>query len=413
MTHSVLRPLRLLSPDPALREQTEYNSRRLAKLNVPIEEVLAYLRPRFDAGEVATIELIVTHSYFEVRKAEVELFENLFRSELAAHSLDECLQRFERALRIYSRADQATVRYPDRHLRVAKKGSPPRPRMRRETGETIWDIPLGREGRIELRFAKNYPWLPRELDVLQIAAERCLAAADKARVADQLRASEAEVRRLAAEMLEIEEKERRRISRELHDEAGQSLLCIRLGLEMLEAHTAPEGLGRLRETRAIAEKTVVEIRRLLSALNPEVLEKMGLAAAVRQLIGRFRDVSQARVVSDIGPLPELPERTSLVLYRLAQECLHNASKHAHAKTLKVFLHYADGVVRFRLEDDGVGFDVGEATVKAGSTGLNGMKQRVALLGGQITIESAMAADRKGARRGTQIEIAIPAQGVAA
>jgi len=91
-------------------------------------------------------------------------------------------------------------------------------------------------------------------------------------------------------MLHVEEMERRRISRELHDEAGQSLLCIRLQMELIE-QALPESESELRsklgEARDLTERTILEMRRLISALSPAVLEQLGLGAALRQLINRF------------------------------------------------------------------------------------------------------------------------------
>ena len=96
-------------------------------------------------------------------------------------------------------------------------------------------------GLLQLAFSTEYHWLPRELELLDAAAERCMRAAEKARLVEDLARREEQVRQLSEHMMQIEEEERRRISRELHDEAGQSLLCIRLKLEML-GKTAPENL---------------------------------------------------------------------------------------------------------------------------------------------------------------------------
>src|SRR6202023_3495334 len=105
-------------------------------------------------------------------------------------------------------------------------------------------------------------------------------------------AREEQVRQLAEHMLHVEEIERRRISRELHDEAGQSLLCIRLQMEMLEQ---TEWIRKLREARDLTERTILEMRRLIAALSPAVLEQLGLGAALRQLVNRFRRLHPIRV----------------------------------------------------------------------------------------------------------------------
>src|SRR6516164_720765 len=108
---------------------------------------------------------------------------------------------------------------------------------------------------------------------------------------EDLALREEQVRQLAEHMLHVEEIERRRISRELHDEAGQSLLCIRLQLELLEQSLPgeqSEQITKLREARDLTEHTILEMRRLIAALSPAVLEQLGLGAALRQLVNRFQ-----------------------------------------------------------------------------------------------------------------------------
>ena len=96
------------------------------------------------------------------------------------------------------------------------------------------------------------------------------------------------MRSLAAHLLQAEEEERRRISRELHDEAGQSMLFLRLHLEMLEKSAPPDLVPKLAEARGVAERIIAEIRRIIAALNPSAVEELGLPAAIRHLSARFR-----------------------------------------------------------------------------------------------------------------------------
>ena len=104
---------------------------------------------------------------------------------------------------------------------------------------------------------------------------------------------EGEIRRLEAESRRAEEEERRRIGRELHDEAGQSLLLLRLQLEMLEREAPADLQPRLAQAREVAERTVIDLRRIVAALSPAVLERLGLGPAVRQLGARFRKIHEA------------------------------------------------------------------------------------------------------------------------
>jgi signal transduction histidine kinase len=404
---------RLKFLDPRRLEQTEYHSRRLAKMGVAVSEVLDGLA---ESGLPAELQrnaaVIVNRCYHEVREAEAAVLEELFRAEHEAPNLTATLHRFTLALRGYARADEARLWFPLEVPAALRRPLcfPPKPRDRRlmDPGwkvATCWSLPLGGEGVLQLGFAKHYPWLHREKELLHIAAERCLAAAAKARLIEDLAEREAEVRRLSQRMIQIEEVERRRISQEIHDETGQSLLCIRLNLEMLEsvADKDEEMRVRLRATRHLAERTVDEIRRIIAALNPEAIDKLGLAAALRQLATRFRDIAAAAVRVEVGHLPELPERLPLVVYRLAQECLSNAARHAEAKSVKVRVDAADKVLRLRVQDDGKGFDLSQALAKPGSFGLSGMRERVSLLGGRMKIQSRPS-------QGTAIKIELPIGG---
>lgn len=379
-------------------------------MGVPVQEVLDGLAGTgLPDNLLRDAAVIINRCYHEVREAEAAVLEELFRAEHEAPNLTATLHRFTLALRGYARADEARMWFPLEVPAALRRPLcfPPKPRDRRlmEPGwkvATCWSVPLGREGILQLGFRKHYPWLPREKELLHIAAERCLAAAAKARLIEELAQREAEVRRLSQRMIQIEEMERRRISQELHDETGQSLLCIRLNLEMLEsvAEKDEEMRVRLRATRHMAERTVNEIRRILAALNPEVIDKLGLAAALRQLATRFRDIAAAAVRVEVGQLPELPGRMPLVVYRLAQECLSNAARHADAKSVKVRVEAADKVLRLRVQDDGKGFDLSQALAKPGSCGLSGMQERVSLLGGRMQIESRPS-------EGTAINIELP------
>jgi len=223
--------------------------------------------------------------------------------------------------------------------------------------------------------------------------------------------------------LHVEEMERRRISRELHDEAGQSLLCIRLQLELLEQAIPPvhaEWIGKLREARDLTERTILEMRRLIAALSPAVLEQLGLGAAMRQLVNRFRRLHPIRVKLLLGRLRRLPQHTEIIVYRLVQECCNNIAKHSAASNVNISVSSADGWVRLAVEDNGVGFRVEEALARKDSFGLSGMRERVALLGGRFEVRSYpgngsgngngtgnKSVERSRIGRGTKILIRLP------
>ena len=243
---------------------------------------------------------------------------------------------------------------------------------------------------MQFGFSKSYEWLPREQELLAAAAERCLMAAEKARLMEDLAPREEQVRRLAEHMLHVEEMERRRISRELHDEAGQSLLCIRLQMELIEQALPAEHaewIGKLREARDLTERTILEMRRLIAALSPAVLEQLGLGAALRQLVNRFQRLHPIRVKLQLAKMGRLPQQTEMIAYRLVQECFNNIGKHSGARSVNISVSSADGLLRLTVEDNGVGFKVEEALAGSESFGMSGMRERVALLGGRFEIRS--------------------------
>jgi signal transduction histidine kinase len=277
----------------------------------------------------------------------------------------------------------------------------------------VWSLPFGRgedvRGVVQFGFARAHESLPRDEELIAAAAERCILAADRARLINDLQQREAKLRELAEHTLHVEEMERRRISRELHDEAGQSLVCMRLQLEMAEADL-PAELGAVRqqltEVRDLTEKTILDIRRLIADLSPAVLEQLGLGAAVRQLVNRFRKAYPCKVALEVGDLTEVPPKAQIVTYRLLQECCNNVAKHSSATRVNISLTSADGVLKLTVRDNGVGFRREEALGKHKSFGLAGMSERVALLGGRFEVRSEPAAGRNR-KRGTEIRIELP------
>jgi signal transduction histidine kinase len=411
--------------------------------------------------------LTLNNAYYQVREAETQAFYELFRVELESRNLDELLRRFLNALvqvchanagHLYLLNDKRTdwvLRAQAQTRGPSKPGlaQVPNGRVRMRTlarsrqiethddgagallldpawktrFQTVWSIPLAVGGRtagvMQFGFAKSYEWLPREQELLAAAAERCLMAAEKARLMEDLAAREEQIRQLAEHMLHVEEIERRRISRELHDEAGQSLLCIRLQIELLEGAITPdhaEWIAKLREARDLTERTILEMRRLIAALSPAVLEQLGLGAAIRQLVNRFRRLHPIRVKLALSRLRRLPQHTEVIVYRLVQECCNNIAKHSGASGVNISVSSADGWVRLAVEDNGVGFRVEEALARKDSFGLSGMRERVALLGGRFEIRSypqngsangdgsgKKPVDRTRTRRGTKISIRLP------
>lgn len=394
-------------------EQVEYQGRRLAMLNVPPGEVSDVLReleslldplmgarfgPAREQLQLATI-LALNHAFYQVREAESQAFFGLSCAEAEAQDLDDLLGRFVRILTRTFHASAGRLLLLDSP--VDPKLARPRYIRRGQAAERLildesmrghhasyWSYPLRPAALVQLGFAAPYPWLPREQALLDAVGARCARAIERARL-------EEEVRRLEAAGRCAEEEERRRIGRELHDEAGQALLLLRLQLELMEREAPAPLARRLREARGIAEKTVEELRRIVAALSPEMLERLGLLSALRQLGGRFQKMHPARLRMRIEkPAVPLPSPVEQVIYRVAQECLQNIAKHSQASTVNLLLHSADQIIRLSVSDNGAGFCAERAWSKTMSFGLSGMRERATTLGGTLTVRSAPG---KGAR----------------
>ena len=196
-----------------------------------------------------------------------------------------------------------------------------------------------------------------------------------------------------------QEQERRRLSRELHDETGQALTSILLGLKAIEDAQGMERLPTaLAELREQVVATLQDVRRLAVELRLKALDDFGLVPALERLTSAFAE--QTGIAADLeSRLPEtrLPSEIETVLYRVVQEALTNVVKHAQAEHVSVLLHVKAGRVAVVIEDDGRGFAEGDETT---GIGLLGMRERVALVGGSVTVESSPGA-------GTTIVVEVP------
>jgi len=198
-------------------------------------------------------------------------------------------------------------------------------------------------------------------------------------------------------VIEGQEIERRRLARELHDETGQALISVLLGLKNVEtAGDVPAALAQLRE---LVVATLQDVRRLAVELRPKALDDFGLVPALERLVETFTEATGLSVAfeSRLGEERLLPE-IETTLYRIVQEGLTNVVKHAGATRVSVLLVRRPRVVSALVEDDGHGFDP-ELSTDAGM-GLAGMRERLALLEGRLTIESGRGA-------GTSVVAEVP------
>jgi signal transduction histidine kinase len=227
-----------------------------------------------------------------------------------------------------------------------------------------------------------------------------LAEAFAARAAVAVDLSERVARDALRRVVSAQELERRRLARELHDETGQALTSILLGLKSLDdvkgESDLAESTSRLRE---LVVTTLQDVRRLAVELRPTALDDFGLVPALERLVETFREQTGLEV--DLEPRlgeDRLPPEVETALYRITQEALTNIVKHAHAQRVSIVLTRRDGSVSAVIEDDGRGFAEGEGS--GNGLGLLGMRERVALVDGRLTIESSLGA-------GTTLSIEVP------
>ena len=211
------------------------------------------------------------------------------------------------------------------------------------------------------------------------------AFANRAAVAIEL--SERVGRSAVRSLLEGQELERKRFARELHDETGQALASILLGLKALERELGAEPLALIRD---LVGSALGDIRRLTVELRPPALDDFGLAAALERLVAVVAERSGLEVHVNVGvPVGTLPPEHETAIYRIVQEALTNVVKHASAKSISIVVMTSDGMVRTVIEDDGAGFALG--AVREEALGLVGMRERAQLLGGRFEVVASPGA----------------------
>ena len=254
--------------------------------------------------------------------------------------------------------------------------------------------------------------LRKAYDVLELRVEERTAQLARANetlkdeVAERLRVEDAR-RELLRRLVTAQEEERRRISRELHDRMGQQLAALMMGLKTLgvESYGRRSALDTLRQLEEMTDELSREVHTLAWGLRPPALDDLGLETALYNYVEEWAE--RTRVPVDFHSAGfgggRLPLTHETALYRIAQEALTNVAKHSGADRVSFILERRDGHALAVIEDNGAGFDVEALTLPAGKSrrlGLLGMRERAALLGGTINVESAPGA-------GTTLFVRIP------
>jgi two-component system sensor histidine kinase UhpB len=209
---------------------------------------------------------------------------------------------------------------------------------------------------------------------------------------------EAERRESTGRVLAGQEAERLRIAQELHDQVGQELTAVLLGLARVEGNVPPELRGDVVEVRDAVRGSLEEVRRIAIELRPEALDDLGLPSALAVLCERFSERFGLRVSQRLAPqLPELSPDAELVVYRVAQEALTNVARHSGAGQAELTLARANGTLSLTVSDDGYGLPAGHTP----GTGMRGMRERAALIGARLSIDGGPPAG------GCRVRLDIP------
>jgi formate dehydrogenase gamma subunit len=255
--------------------------------------------------------------------------------------------------------------------------------------------------KLEARVQERTRELEASRDHLRAVADENVA------LYQQLRRKEAARSELLKKVIKAQEEERRRIARELHDETSQALTALVVGLETAALTPGMEKGGiqeKLAELRELAVETLEDVHRLIYDLRPSVLDDLGLAAGLRWYAENRLQPAGVRVrVMVTGEEKRMPTEVETALFRIGQEAISNAVRHAQAAYVLVSLDFQDGSVTLEVEDDGVGFDVPSVTDSSAPRlgwGILGMQERAILLGGTTEIISEPGS-------GTLVKVSIP------
>ncbi len=231
------------------------------------------------------------------------------------------------------------------------------------------------------------------------------AALEQTDLYSRLQARTVELARLSARMIEQHEEERRRLSRELHDETAQVFSAVKMELGVLREAAAPAPAARLDHVLGLIDTGIRSIRSVTNDLRPSLLDDLGLLPALRSLVADFNERSGIRAGLAAPPsLPPLSKEAELALFRALQEALSNVLRHAGARSVDIGISVSTTGILLEVRDDGRGVPVEGAPSRLeldGHMGLAGMRERISALGGTVRFQGAPGA-------GASLEVLVPA-----
>jgi len=230
---------------------------------------------------------------------------------------------------------------------------------------------------------------PEHIEWAEALVGQAAMAIQNAWLFEQVRASSERLQGLSHRLVEVQENERRYIATELHDEAGQALTTLMVGLQLIEKKSEqPEAVrSEVTEMGHVLDTVIDNLHRLAMDLRPASLDYLGLEAALRQHIETLSQKLGLEIqFAMTGIRKRLPANIEIAFYRIVQEALNNVARHARASRVDVLITRREDCLALIVEDDGVGFVPTEAT-KNNRMGLNGMRERAEMLDGKLVIES--------------------------
>ncbi|MDY6838936.1 MAG: PAS domain S-box protein [Thermodesulfobacteriota bacterium] len=312
---------------------------------------------------------------------------------------------------VYLQAEDYTVRFANRYFRKAF-GDPKGKRcyeVLRDRNKPCEECPTLRvfqtkspeewewfdHARARTYHVYDYPFT--DIDGSPLVLELGIDVTDRKRAEDAVRRSEEDLRRLSKRLLSVQEEERSRISRELHDSIGQALAAVKFGTEnafsQIRKGETDEGLQTLQAVIPMVQRASEEVRRIHTDLRPSLLDDLGIVATIAWFCREFeRLYSRIRIVKRVDIKEEnVPEPLKIVIFRVLQEALNNTSKYAHADLVTISLNETGGCTELTIQDNGQGFEVAPVFFGKGpkaGIGLTSMKERTQLSGGTFAVESA-------------------------
>jgi signal transduction histidine kinase len=256
----------------------------------------------------------------------------------------------------------------------------------------------------------HVPFTALDADFLNALGRQMGGTLENSRLYGALQQRTADLERLSTRMVLQQEEERRRLSRELHDETAQLLSAIKMELAILRDVVPEPHAQRVDDALALTDAGIRSIRAVMHDLRPSLLDDLGLVPALRSVATAFAQRSGTEVRLDLPPAPDLPaldDGADLAFYRALQEALSNIGRHAGATVVDIALRSDDGNVRLTVVDDGCGLPSDAAGLARSGMGLIGMRERFASLGGSVQL-------RDNPDGGAQLEVSLPLDtGVAA